>query len=142
MGFLIPSDLAQMRADAVDGLLTDRCEIRHPDTIGADADGHETTIVGDVAVTWHSQPRVPCSLSAGTRDMSEFSESLGGQDTESRRYILSLPVDVTTGLAPDLVVRLTSSSDPWLVGRPLKILAISGRTNAVVRRVLISDNLG
>lgn len=135
---LSPADLALMRADAMQ-LLPDLCEIRHPDTIGI-LDGHEAHTVGDIAIQWQGQNQIPCSAVRVGTDVTTYSASIGGQDVDSRRYIVSLPWEIGT-VPVGLVVVMKSSTSGYLAGRRLSVDSVGGRTNDVLRRVLAVDNL-
>lgn len=137
--FLSDADLAGMRADAL-RLLPDRCEIRQPDSTGMDGGGHEITIPGEIAIRWHGSDQIPCSAVRVGTDVTTYTASIGGQEVDSRRYIVSLPWDV--GVVPvGLRITLTSSSSAYLVGRRLTVDSVGGRTDDALRRVLAVDNL-
>lgn len=136
---LTDADRTLMRADALQ-MLPDRCEIRHPTTTGMDEDGHETQVPGDIAIRWQGQGQIPCSAVRVGTDVTTYTASIGGQDVDSRRYIVSLPYEIGP-IPTGLQIVLAASSSHYLAGRRLTVDSVGGRTGDVLRRVLAVDNL-
>lgn len=136
---LTDTDRALMRADALQ-MLPDVCEIRLPDAIGTDDDGHETRIPGAVAITWQGKPQIPCSAVRVGTDVTTYTAHIGGQEVDSRRYIVRLPWEV--GVVPvGMVVSIAASHSTYLVGRRLTVDSVGGRSNDALRTVLAVDSL-
>ncbi|MCW5951794.1 MAG: hypothetical protein KIT69_06020 [Propionibacteriaceae bacterium] len=136
---LTDADRALMRADA-HMLLPDRCEIRQPDSIGVDDQGHETRISGAVAIQWQGKDQIPCTAVRVGTDVTTYTTTVGGQEVDSRRYIIRLPWEVGT-VPVGLVVTLVATHSTYLLGRRLSVDSVGGRSNDVLRSVLAVDNL-
>lgn len=136
---LTDADRQLMRGDAL-CLLPDQCEIRYPDIIGMDSDGHETRTPGAIAIRWQGQDLIPCQAVRVGTDVTTYTAHVGGQDVDSRRYIVSLPWQI--GVVPTgLVVTIVTTASAYLSGRRLTVDSVGGRTHDVLRRVLAVDNL-
>ncbi|WP_431903641.1 DUF6093 family protein [Nonomuraea sp. bgisy101] len=69
-----------------------------------------------------------------------------GRDTELgeievvlRRYRVSIPFGAAVPIKPDDRTTVTSSADPWLVDRPLRVVDVSYSATSASRKFFVED---
>lgn len=66
----------------------------------------------------------------------------GERQVALRRYLLELPWETSQFVKVDHVASLTTSDDPWAVGRRLVVLSVAYGTDRVARRLEVEDRHG
>lgn len=65
----------------------------------------------------------------------------GAQDISTQQYEVTVPL-AALGIEVGHTLTVTVSGDPYLVGRPLTVTAVSGQSIGYQRRLTALDNLG
>lgn len=79
----------------------------------------------------------PCRVN---RQAGDNVVNVGEGVTTLRRYDVTVPFDVVV-VEVDHIVTISTSTDPYLVGRPLRVVDVQGSTDAAYRRLVCEDVL-
>lgn len=131
-------DLTAVLANAqtvVEDLMTDTCLI----TVAPDGVRDDTLDPATLELTPTGRPKVyqgACKLNARnpSGQTSQIAVSDGGEDQWAGRYTLAVPLTALE-VPPGSDVEILASRDPWLVGKTLRVIAATGGTFKLSRRI-------
>lgn len=116
--------------------MPDRCEIRFHDTTQL-VDGAETDVDGAVAVQHEGQDSIPCRVGQAGGDITGFRiPTIGEERVPTNTVIVTVPADVVGVRRDVMLVKVTASTDPDLVGRKLPIVGVGRSSFPTARRLV------
>lgn len=115
--------------------LVDRCSIAAKPTVEFDREEHRDVETAGADI----YPDLACRVAVtGTQDRVA---RVGERAVSLRLFTVTVPWD-TTDVAVDNVVTVTTSNDPDLVDRTMRVVDVQGMTDGAYRRLVCEEVLG